>query len=215
MDYREIEERMKEVPFGSSAFQIQHFIAEQKTPERQYQKVLLQLDSKMRAMKDCEFRRRKKEIEIDEIKYKLSNLDANDREQSFKIRKLEIDLEKADYLLEHEIKLIEDCMIEIKIYEKIIEQLPRYTREDFEKAEELYWTQRLIGDAERERLANGHVSVGTITALEQIGVVMNRDTHGHIIWSKGEYQYKMLGADLLKLIDGTKIETVEQANEKN
>ena len=41
-----INEKMKEVPFGNSAFQIIHFTAKHETPERSYRSILLQLDSK-------------------------------------------------------------------------------------------------------------------------------------------------------------------------
>lgn len=162
-DKMNIEEKMKQVPFGSSAFQIQHFVANQETPERTYRNVLLQLDSKRKAMKECYFRRKRKEIDIREINEQLSTAEGYDKER------LLINLEEAEYQQEQEIKLIEDCVIEIKIYESILSELPNFSREEFEKSERDYWKKRLVSMAEKELLSTGTVGVGTLDSLEKIG----------------------------------------------
>jgi len=166
----DIKEKVRQVPFGNSVFQIQHFIADQETPERKYRNVLLQWDSKMKAMKECQFRRKRKEIDIAEIEYKLEKGQLSE----FDRKRLEIDLEEAEYGLEEEIKLIEDCIIEIKTYEDIISNLPEFTRAEFEKSERQYWKMRLIGDAEREIASTGVIGIGTLASLEKIGCPMGR-----------------------------------------
>lgn len=175
MDEKKYKDQMESVPFGSSIFQIQHFVADQITPERSRRHVLLQLDAKLKAMNECRFRRRRKEIDIEEISEKL--LSASGREK----RRLEIDLEEAQYYLESEIKLINDAIIEIQAYEKILDALPEFTREEFEVAELGYWKQRLIKQGDTEFISGGTIGVGTLQSLEQIGLILNRNEQGKFI----------------------------------
>ncbi|MBN2040746.1 MAG: hypothetical protein JW864_11935 [Spirochaetes bacterium] len=167
-----INEKMKQVPFGNSLFQIQNFIANQDTPERSYRHVLLQLDAKSKAMKECSFRRRRKEIEIKETEEKLKTAEGYTKER------LEIDLEEAQYQMDAEIKLIEDAVIEIAAYEKILEKLGDFTREEFEQAERGYWEVRLLKNAQKEIATRGTVDIGTMIALEQIGIKVQRGADG-------------------------------------
>ena len=167
-----IDEKFKNVPFGNSVFQIQNFIANQDTPQRSYRHVLLQLDAKIKAMKECSFRRRRKEIDIKEIEEKLKIAEGYVKER------LEIDLEEAQYQMEAEIKLIEDAAIEIAAYEKILEKLGDFTREEFEQAERGYWEVRLLKNAQKEISTRGTVDIGTLNALEQIGVKIERGSDG-------------------------------------
>jgi hypothetical protein len=162
------EEKMREVPFGHSMYQIQRFIANNETPERTYRNVLLQIDQKQKALKACSFRRRRLEIDLQEIEEKLPNAVGYDYDR------LMVDLEEKEYNLNQEIKLIEDAIIEIKIYEDVLSKLPEFTREEFEGGEKKYWQQRLLGDARREIQANGTVGPGTLDSLEKIGLVPGR-----------------------------------------
>jgi hypothetical protein len=170
------EEKKRQVPFGMSTFAIMRFVGNEITPERTYRHVLLQLDTKQKAMQECKFRRRRWEVEIAEINEKLDNPDT----EKYYRMKLTIDLEEKQYFLEHEIKLIEDCAMEITTYEHILSQLPEFTREEFENGEKEYWTQRLLGDYDREMLSNGTVGSGTIDSLEQLGLMMGRLENGKI-----------------------------------
>lgn len=173
----EYKEKMKHVPFGNSTFQIVNFIAKQDGDPRTYRNILLQLDAKQKAMKECYFRRKRREIDIAEINTKLNKLFIN----KYTKQRLLVDLEEAEYALEAEIKLIEDCVFEIRAYEKLLSELPEFTRDDFEKAESEYWKFRLFKDAERELLSAGTVSTGTLESLEKIGVIMQRDTAGRLV----------------------------------
>ncbi len=75
------------------------------------------------------------------------------------------DLQKAKFYLDKEIKLIEDCLIEIKVYEKLLGDLPEYTREQFEAAELEYWKTRLLGDARRNILSTILLHISILTSL--------------------------------------------------
>ena len=178
MDQSKLNQKFRSVPFGMSVFQIEHFNRGQETPERLYRNCLLQLSQKMRILKECEFRRKRFEIDLEEIEEKLQNTDG------FEKRRLEIDRDEKVFNLEQEIKLIEDCYIECKTYENILDQLPEFTREQFEDAEKFYWEKRLLADMRREVLSDGRVSKDTMEALEQIGIVTGKDQNGQIAYSK-------------------------------
>lgn len=169
---------MFNIPFGNSIFQIVNFTAGKETPERRYRHCLLQLNQKHRAMKECEFRRRRLNIDIAEINEQIKEA------TSFEKQRLEIDLEEKEYNMAAEIKLIEDCVIEIKAYEQILKTLPQFTREEFEQAEQEYWEKRLLEDARREMISTGSVSVQTIESLEDIGLQIGRNEKGQITYNR-------------------------------
>lgn len=171
----DIKEKMRQVPFGNSAFQIMKFTTNHESPERSYRNILIQLDSKLNAMSECKFRRKRREIDIAENEEKLKTATGFDKERIL------VNMEEAQYYLEKEIKLIEDCMIEIKIYEKLLEDLPDYTREDFENSEYEYWKIRLLKDAKREILSNHTISAGVLESLEKIGCTIDRNEEGKFI----------------------------------
>lgn len=166
------------VPFGNSVYQIQNFTAGKETPERRYRNCLLQIDQKQRALKECEFRRKRLDIDIAEIKEKMLGA------EKFEKQRLEIDLEEKQFGLDYEIKLIEDCIIEIAAYKAILKDLPEFTREDFEQAEQEYWEKRLLNDARREVTSTGTVSPQTIESLENIGFNIGRNKEGQIIYAR-------------------------------
>ena len=167
-----------DIPFGNSVYQIKTFMAE-KTPERQYRNAALQLRQKYIAMKECEFRRKRFEIDIAEIQEKLLS-----KTNTFETQRLRVDLEEKQFLLDNEIKLIKDCLIEIAVYRQILKTLPKFNREDFEKAEPKYWKNRLISDAEREVVGTGTVGPGTLKSLEQVGIVVGRNEKGQIAYQE-------------------------------
>jgi hypothetical protein len=170
-----IEDRQKHIPFGNSAFQIANFILNQESPERAYRAALLNYDAKMKALKESQFRRRRKEIDIREIEMKLKTA------EGFAQERLLIDLEEAEYGLDTEIKVIEDALVELELYKKVIESLPEYTREDFEKSERLYWAKRLLKQANLEIKSTGTVTCGVLESLDKIGVSVGRNDKGQLI----------------------------------
>jgi len=185
----EIKDKLNAVPFGNSQFQIANFIANQDSPERTYRAALINWDKKNQALKECSFRRKRKEIDIVEIQEKLKT------SEGFEKQRLEIDLEECEYYLEHEIKLIEDCIIEMKTYEAILSKLPDFTREQFELSEINYWRTRLFKTAKKEIEAIGTVKVETRDALEQIGISVNRNN------TNGKHEITYKGKDIIG-IDG-------------
>lgn len=171
---------MYNVPFGNSVFQIRNFTNGGETPHRRYRHCLLQLNQKHRAMKECEFRRRRLDIDIAEINERIETA------EGFEKQRLEIDLEEKQYYLTAEIKLIADCAIEIAAYEQILKTLPQFTREEFEQNEQKYWEKRLLENARREMIATNSITTQTIESLEQIGFIIGRNEKGQITYNRRE-----------------------------
>lgn len=170
MDINELRKKMKSVPFGNSVFQNTNFTAGKETPERRYRHCLLQINEKLNSLKECEFNRKRTEVDIEELQEKLSSESITKYER----KRFEIDLEEKEFRLENEIKLIEDALIELKTYEKELESLPEITREEFENSELRYWKLRLVEDAMRETISTGTISTGTIQSLSDIGIGVRR-----------------------------------------
>jgi len=162
-----------EIPLGNSIFQIQNFIVTG-TSERKLRTCLLQLRQKETALKECVFRRRRYEIDLKELNEKLLVATGYERER------LQIDVEELNFKLDSEIELINDCVIEIAVYRRLMEDLPKATRLDFENAEYEYWKERLLNDARREMTSTGSVSKGTIESLENMGIRVGRDTNNQL-----------------------------------
>lgn len=175
----QLQKQMRQVPFGNSVYQITHF-NKKETPERNYRHLLLQLSQKLKALKECEFRRRRIDIDLAEINEKLSSATGFEKER------LLIDQEEKEYQLESEKKLIEDALVEIATFENALSVLPAFTREQFEQAEHGYWRQRLLNDAKRECLATGTISVGTLSSLEATGLMMGKNEKGQITYTEVE-----------------------------
>jgi len=181
---------MEETPYANSMFQLVNFTAGQETPERRYRHCSLQLHQKNKALKECEFSRRRVEIDIAEL---YEELEENKLSYSkFKIERLNIDIEEKEYTLECEEKIIKDCLFEVKVYENILKDLPVFTREEFEASEYGYWEKRLVNDAKREIISTGTVNTGTMSSLENIGVSITRNKEGKLAISGKESAVNLL-----------------------
>jgi len=164
-----------EIPLGNSIFQIQNFIVTG-TPERKLRTCLLQLKQKETALKECSFRRRRYEIDLRELNEKAFKATGYEKER------LDIELEEIQFRLDGEIELINDCVVEIALYRRLMEDLPETTRLDFENAEYEYWKERLLADARHEVTSTGSVSKGTVESLENMGIRVGRDQNNQIAY---------------------------------
>jgi hypothetical protein len=172
------------IPYGDSLFQIDHFIAV--GPDgRKLRTCRLQLRKKRLALEECKNRRKRLDIDRREKEEKLLTAEGYTKER------LEIDLDEIQFGLESEMELIEDCLIEVKYYESIIDSLPKMTREEFEADEKEYWTGRLLNDARREISTSGRVEKGTLESIEKIGLKLGRDDQNNLIVM--EAQRELLG----------------------
>lgn len=168
--------KMDSVPFGNSAFQVEHFLAKEFTDSRKYRACLLQLSDRIKALKAAQFGRERTLIKIEEICEGLNALASSDR----KARLLLIDLEEAEWALQCQEKLIRDALIEVKTYAQILDQIPEMTREQFESGEAEYWKRRLTNDATTQYLVTGGaIREDTAKDLAKIGIAITKDPiHG-------------------------------------
>lgn len=165
------------IPLGNSLFQIQNFIVIG-PPERKLRTCILQLRQKETALKECQFRRRKLEIDKQEKLEKLKTA------SGYSKKRLEIALERIEFHMENERELIADCLVEIQTYKTIMKDLPEITRQQFEDAEYDYWKERLLKDAQHEFISMGTVTKGTIDALEQMGIFVKRNKENQITYEE-------------------------------
>lgn len=195
----DIKLKMQNVPFGQSQFQIVNFGCGHETETRNYRHALLQLDAKIKAMKECEFRRARKEIDKEEKTEKLNNVNISDYEK----RRLEIDIQEIDFYLNEENKLIKDCVIEIMTYINVLDSLPDFSREDFEKQEKIYWQRRMMMDAQAQIECANTVDKETLKMLEKTGIKLSKQFDGR--WGAvGD------NIDALSFLNDNKLKYVEE-----
>lgn len=141
----EIEEASRNVPFGNSLYQIDNFIINAAyTPARAYKAIMLQLSEKIKSLKEAEYNSRKHDIDVRELKFKIAKLERNmSEEDSFELERMKLDLEKKTIDSKEAEKLIEDAIIEAEHLYKRFKQLPKYTREEFEREEAEHYNARL------------------------------------------------------------------------
>lgn len=174
MDFQALQDEVaaasRLVPFGNSTFQIQTFTGGEHGPERRHRTLLLNMNETLKCLRDTKFRRRRADIDLRELSERLAGADGYDRER------LALDIEEKEAQLADEDKLIEDALISLEAMYREWKSLPPLeSREQFEVAEAGYWTRRLWSDACREVAAHGAPAVGTVGALNQLGLVVRRN----------------------------------------
>ncbi len=169
IDLDDLMSEMDNVPFGNSRFQAEHFTDGMETPERRYRHVMLQLRQRIGALNAASFGRRRMSIDVAELNAKIPDLSDYDLERA------EIDLEEKEWQLRDQETLIEDAMIDVQNYRRLLEDLPKPTREQFEAAEPAYWRKRLIGEAKLQYQSTGRIDAGWLMALDKIGIVVRRE----------------------------------------
>ena len=158
---QEIEKDFMDIPFGNSIFQIKHFVINAaETPERIYRTIGLQMHSKITFLKDAYYTKEEKLIDLEELEYNLKK-----EKSSFEKRRIELKIKKTkDGLISSE-KMINDSIIELDYYYNIYKKMPKFTREDFEKAEFEYYSKNL------HKQAVG--LTGALESLYNIGLTLN------------------------------------------
>lgn len=137
---QEIEDAFYDIPFENSAFQTESFvIAAQITPERAYRSIGLRMNAKLRALNEAKFGRMKEDIDIDELKEKLSDLNLNKWDRM----RFEIDIQQKLSNRRFTDKLINDALAELNVLYGHFKALPKFTREQFEQGERRHFEQRL------------------------------------------------------------------------
>lgn len=137
---KEIEEAFFDIPFENSQFQTEHFVINAAiTPERAYRAIGLRMHSRLRALREAQFSRQREEVDIDELRAKLSLSETN----KFDKRRYEIDIAEKLSNRAFTEKLINDAIAELNVLYNHFKRLPRFTRIQFERAEAAYFEESL------------------------------------------------------------------------
>jgi len=136
----EVESAFYDIPFENSAFQDKYFVlASQITPARAYRALGLRMSAKIRALKEARYALMLENVEIDELRYKMSLPETSE----FDKRRYEIEIQKRLDLRSWAAKLVNDAIVELEYLYSEFKKFPRYTREQFEKEEMSHFAARL------------------------------------------------------------------------
>ncbi|CAB4140517.1 hypothetical protein UFOVP405_50 [uncultured Caudovirales phage] len=134
----EIENAYFDIPFGNTDFQCENFvIANAITPARAYRIIGLQIQTLLASIEETKYSEKIKQIDIMELEEKLNDPSISKYEKMRDEIKLER-LKKPDTW--HQ-KLVNDTIRQLNLYYAHFKRLPKYTREQFEQQEKLYFEQ--------------------------------------------------------------------------
>jgi hypothetical protein len=151
--HNELHDAFLQVFNGRSNYQISNFvIGPHCTIERQYDQCVTELQRKYFTIRRADVNRRKLIKEIEECK-----------DQFLKEEKI-IDLEEL------EIGIISSLKEFNYLYE-IFKSMPKFSAEELQKAESMYWLKRLTTQAQIDVECNGSVDTGNAEALRQINLI--------------------------------------------
>ena len=137
---REIEDAFFDIPFENSRFQTEAFVvAAQITPERAYRAIGLRMNAKLRALNEAKFGRMKEDIDIEELREKLTDPNTSKWDRM----RHEVDIEQKLSNRSFTDKLINDALSELNVLYGHFKSLPKYTRDQFEQGEHRHFEQRL------------------------------------------------------------------------
>ena len=143
---REIEEAYFDIPFGNSDFQTRAFVlAQQITPERVYRQIGLELSNLLQSLKSIEYAKKLYAINREEKLEKLNDVNTNKWEK----KRLQLELDSMESNSYSEQKSLKDTLRQLNLLYAEFKKFPKYTREQFEAAEENHYTQSM------ERMVKG------------------------------------------------------------
>lgn len=137
---KEIEEAFFDIPFENSQFQTENFVINAAlTPERAYRAIGLRMNNRLRALQEARFSRMREDVDIDELRAKLSLSETN----KFDRRRYEIDIQQKLSNRAFTEKLINDAIAELNVLYHHFKRLPKFSRKEFEAAEHKYFGESL------------------------------------------------------------------------
>lgn len=135
---KKIEETYWDIPFGNTDFQCENFvIAASITPERAFRTIGLQMHHILTNLRQVKYEETLQNIEIEQLKEQIENEETNKYERKKAEAKLQLILANKNWSK----KIVLDSIKQLEVYYKHFEALPKYTREQFEKAEQIYFEQ--------------------------------------------------------------------------
>lgn len=175
---KEILNWVAELPFENSHCQTRSVIDSSITPQRAAKTIGIRLMKRLNDLKVCGIKREQTKNEVDLLMYERMNLEYKGELLTLHQRRIDLLIQEKTAGFAYEDKLAEDCKAELSYLYSLMHKLPKYTREQFEEAEQ-YWLDCKINAAEKhlpEPKTKGLAHMleeGTILTVEQINIVRN------------------------------------------
>lgn len=152
----ELEDAFEDIPFGQTKYQTKKFVVSSElTPERAYRAIGLNLMSHINELQGLAMEEELRLLEQDKAQHEYDQKKVNQELTEFDIREYEI---KQKYYMSNERwqrKLLNDKLEECNaLYEEFVKH-PKYTRDDIESAEEIYFAKKMLRTIRSE--GNGSV----------------------------------------------------------
>lgn len=144
-----------------SRYQLERFVAGQHdTPEQQYRQVLLEIQSTMYAIKLNTLEMKKAKVEIKQLQ------DSGDEIKAIEAEIKEVGLQQLNLLMLGAQREMQDLIAMWEAFEH------KYTYEEMEDSQAIYWDLRLTRQASLEHMGNdGKIGWASLDALRQIGAL--------------------------------------------
>lgn len=160
--FDEIEKAIAEVQQPRSRFQLERFVLGQHAaPEMQYYQVCIELQDMIYKYRLAEINEKKTKIKIEKLRATGNEID------ELEAQELELGLANTQYAVigaQREIAHLVDIFNSFE---------HKYTREEIEQAQPLYWQNRLTNNAKAMLMGGSGVNASHIEAMEQAGVLEN------------------------------------------
>jgi hypothetical protein len=156
---QEILDSIQEIQQPRSRFQLEHFVLNQHdTEEMRFYQCVLEIQNMRTTLRIVALDMKKRKLEIAKLKATSDPIDAIDAEIK------EIGLEETRVVLFGTIREFHHLVDLYNLFPK------KYTREEIDLLQPVYWTQRLLRQVELDNLGNrGTVNPAHLEALRQIG----------------------------------------------
>lgn len=171
MNEKELDQKLDKLvqegpTFGQSQFQTEAFVIQKHNqPARAYRQILLELTNKYAALKKARIGLKRSEAKIRLLNKRLERTKDEDRRVL-----VECDIEDLLVDLKSSEKLVRDAIIECNQLWQALEKSEKFTSEEFEKQELLYWQERLVKDAQLQMAYSGGIEPGTALSLANLGM---------------------------------------------
>jgi hypothetical protein len=152
---------LMEIQKPRSRFQLESFVAGQHdTDEQKYKQVLLEIQSLIYSMKHASLDIKKMTIEADRLRATGDEIDA-------------IEAEKKELSIEQSALVFKGAQRELQDLVEMWEAFPhKYSYEEIEQNQPVYWESRLVRQAQLEALGSqGKIGWASLDSLRQIGKI--------------------------------------------
>jgi hypothetical protein len=137
---KEIKDAFFDIPFSNTKFQTEMFvIAAQITPARAYKTIGMQLLVLIESVKSKIYDQEIDNIKVEQLKEEINSGNLNKYDKRIK----EIELERKQNEIHSHNKYLNDALHEMNVLYSHLQKFPKYTREEFEAQEYLYFEQSL------------------------------------------------------------------------